>query len=750
VDECRQLGEDFDSNKLLSRFMDGLDAKSNHYEARIESLLAQKNMSQLNASLATITLPYVQSQLLSIDEKRGLTSPSSGFRNYKTGNPYAMYANTNFKPTFKPKPQRTTGDIKCGYKFCGKFGHTTSECRKRKRDEEYKAKSNKRPKTPRTTTPYSKANIRCHKCNTLGHYANECPNKGNEPQQQAHRATVDTKVSRSASIPASQNKTSNRDLDEMIMMAVSDPPTRWNTRPHRPPFVQISGFHDFLPDSGATSHFVSNIDDLQNPRPCDMEVTIADGNRVRATHVGQAAIDFTSDNGTPSTLILASVYYIPGLSRRLFSLQSFTRETPFSVEITHHYTRLHFGDGETFTWPVTRNRNSADRYALSATDTAPTMPTLERQITTLPTRPISLETSMTRLGFRAAKGLLAGSLHRVWDDCHIQAGPDPYCWSARLAISRTAPRNLRRPVYYPKRPFEMVFVDVIPNPHKDTLTFLATAYDGHLLIVCPFSNYTDWRGLDSFNSGTIIKALEAFRTQTTSKGATVSLQYLRADAAPYFTSNEFIEWGNTNNIKISIAAPHHQEMNSVVERQWQNMSQIMRAILVHARLSNHFYHFAGKYAKDILNVLPTKNLLDHNNNPTTPHFKAFRTKPKIGNFRVFGCPASFKRYNATSRRTQTQQASRAIFIGFPSNQAGWLFYTEQLIGTSHIHVSHDATFDENFDSALVFDTHPFQGSLAQRRTPAAAQMQSFNEQTTTQKTGSVTDFSNTTLTTAQS
>jgi membrane-bound lytic murein transglycosylase len=124
----------------------------------------------------------------------------------------------------------------------------------------------------------------------------------------------------------------------------------------------------------------------------------------------------------------------------------------------------------------------------------------------------------------------------------------------------------------------------------------------------------------------------------------------------------------------------------------------------------------------------------------TPHFKAFRTKPKIGNFRVFGCPASFKRYNATSRRTQTQQASRGIFIGFPNNQAGWLFYTEQPIGSNHIHVSRDATFDENFESALVFNKHPFQGSLAYRRTPAATEMQTFNDQTEDQSAGSVTDF----------
>ena len=90
--------------------------------------------------------------------------------------------------------------------------------------------------------------------------------------------------------------------------------------------------------------------DLKEPTPCNLEVTITDGSKVRATHVGETEINFISDSGTPSTLLLASVYYIPGLSRRLFSLQAFTRETPFSVEINHHYTRLKFGDGETYTW----------------------------------------------------------------------------------------------------------------------------------------------------------------------------------------------------------------------------------------------------------------------------------------------------------------------------------------------------------------------------------------------------------------
>jgi hypothetical protein len=570
LDECRQLGENFESHQVLSRFMDGLYTQSPVYQARIESLLAHKNMSAQNTSIQPITLSYVQSQLLSIDEKRGLTTPTNAITRYKGETPYAMKAYANFKNYKRPPPQRQDQKtpVQCGYKYCRKPGHTTAECRKRKRDEE-RTKSTSTHPSPRQYKQQGKSQEprRCHKCNEIGHFANACPHKST-PHQSAHRASVDKRISRTTStLP--RNKKNH--IDEIIMMAVTDTPTPWNTRPHRPPFVRITAFKDFLPDSGATSHFTGHLADLDDPQPCNVEVTVADGNKVRATHVGQADIHFTTDHGSPSTLQLAHLYYIPGLSRRLFSLQAFTRDTPFSVEITHHYTRLNFGDGEVFTWPVSRNENNTDRYAFSATHDK-THTSNAQKSDSLTTRPIPLEKGIIRLGFRAAKGLLAGSLHRVWEDCHIQATADPYCWSARLAISRVAPRNLRRPVYYPKKSFEMVFVDIIPNPHKETLT-LNTAYDGHLLIVCPFSNYTYWRGLTTFTSATIIQAIETFRTHTTSKGTTVSLQYIRADAASYFTSQEFINWGNTNNTKISIAAPHHQEMNSIVERQWQNMSK---------------------------------------------------------------------------------------------------------------------------------------------------------------------------------
>jgi hypothetical protein len=132
VDECRKLGENFKEDKLLARFMDGLDSNSKIYEAGIEVLCSAKNMAELNPSFSLITLDYVQSQLLAIDEARGLTNQNTGVRRYNTGNPYAMPATMNPKYQRNNKT-RTVWNAKPGYKsckYCGKIGHTIEECRK--------------------------------------------------------------------------------------------------------------------------------------------------------------------------------------------------------------------------------------------------------------------------------------------------------------------------------------------------------------------------------------------------------------------------------------------------------------------------------------------------------------------------------------------------------------------------------------------------------------------------------------------
>ncbi len=75
----------------------------------------------------------------------------------------------------------------------------------------------------------------------------------------------------------------------------------------------------------------------------------------------------------------------------------------------------------------------------------------------------------------------------------------------------------------------------------------------------------------------------------------------------------------------------------------------------------------------------------------------------------------FKRYEPTFRnklityKQQLQCASRGIFIGFPENSAGWLVYSPD--HPQRIVITRNAYFDEDFSSALAFDSKPFAGAI---------------------------------------
>ena len=128
------------------------------------------------------------------------------------------------------------------------------------------------------------------------------------------------------------------------------------------------------------------------------------------------------------------------------------------------------------------------------------------------------------------------------------------------------------------------------------------------------------------------------------------LDYLRADAGSCFTSEEFLDWAKKENINISLAAPRHQEQNSIAERGWQTLHNMASSMTVRAHLSNHSFYHSHKYASNIMNVLPAKDVYDTNNNPTTPFYFVTHKKPIIGNFRIFGCPAVFKHPQPTFKR----------------------------------------------------------------------------------------------------
>ncbi|KAI2502001.1 Mitochondrial protein [Fragilaria crotonensis] len=110
-----------------------------------------------------------------------------------------------------------------------------------------------------------------------------------------------------------------------------------------------------------------------------------------------------------------------------------------------------------------------------------------------------------------------------------------------------------------------------------------------------------------------------------------------------------------------------------------------------------------------------------------------------------GCPVYFKRYEPTFRNkliTYKQQLQRIPwnFIGFPENSAGWLVYSPD--HPQRIITTRDAYFDEDFSSALAFDSKPFAGAIPIRShmDPNGLENVENSEPTIIHQTGSVANL----------
>ena len=110
---------------------------------------------------------------------------------------------------------------------------------------------------------------------------------------------------------------------------------------------------------------------------------------------------------------------------------------------------------------------------------------------------------------------------------------------------------------------------------------------------------------------------------------------IQTDPVTQFTSKECWEDISVRGVRLSLAAPYHQEMNGQVEVTWKTLRTITRLIMVHARVSEKYIHFALMYITDhIFTVIPIKHLVNPDGEPTIPHKTETSTKPSVSNLLV--------------------------------------------------------------------------------------------------------------------
>ncbi len=186
---------------------------------------------------------------------------------------------------------------------------------------------------------------------------------------------------------------------------------------------------NYLPDSGATQHMTPRRADLfDEVEGQNLGVEVADGHVIKCSITGKIQLNMLDDNGNKFNAVLNDVMYVPGLSRRLFSITRFAKHGHFST-IKKNSTTLYFGSSQI---PVTLPVHDGKPLAADISITNETQMTTGSKMvpwsrnhdhSNNSKRHTSLELLHKCLGHRKCRALLAASEHAVWADTIVRMGP---------------------------------------------------------------------------------------------------------------------------------------------------------------------------------------------------------------------------------------------------------------------------------------------------------------------------------------
>ncbi|MGH7973946.1 MAG: hypothetical protein ACREBR_00370 [bacterium] len=207
------------------------------------------------------------------------------------------------------------------------------------------------------------------------------------------------------------------------------------------------------------------------------------------------------------------------------------------------------------------------------------------------------------------KTLMAADAAEVWNDVTLDVAPETDCQTCTITTARAKGRS-RRPMTSVDKPFVFVFLDIIPNAASLSLT-PRTYFSHYLLCVCRYSRQPYMHGMQHLTTQGVLEGLQAFavRFGRIDEVGYLDFERIQSDAGPQFTSEEFKHEALSAGIRLTIAAPRHQEQNTYCERTWQTIRTIAQKLLLHARVGPQYNHHALMYATDhIFPVIPWKNL----------------------------------------------------------------------------------------------------------------------------------------------
>ncbi|KAJ4817458.1 polyprotein [Rhynchospora pubera] len=204
-----------------------------------------------------------------------------------------------------------------------------------------------------------------------------------------------------------------------------------------------------------------------------------------------------------------------------------------------------------------------------------------------------------------------------------------------------------------------------------------------LLFIDDFSRMT-WVFFLKNKSETLehFKKFKAMTEKQTGK----QLKVLRSDRGGEYQSKEFNQFCEKEGIHHQLTTPYTPQQNGVAERKNRTVVEMARSMLKSKGLPNQLWAEAVATTVYILNLSPTKAVLNQ-----TPFEAWFERKPSVAHLRVFDCIA-YTLISSQNRRKLDQKSEKCVFIGYCLQSKGYRLYNPK---SNKIVVSRDVMFDEN-------------------------------------------------------